>query len=198
MPGTNPVVNAQSLFCERGERVLFEELSFVVEAGEVLQIEGRNGSGKTTLLRALAGLFADYEGQIVWRAGARCLFMGHKPAVRDTLTVIENLRWLLELAEIRCEDSAIATALAATGLAGYEDTLAAELSAGQTRRIGLARLYLPAPGVWLLDEPLAAIDHAGVARIGRRVDAHVREGGSVVLTTHQPIPLEAEVRRIVL
>ena len=192
------LVTAHALGCERGERLLFEQISFTVERGDALQIEGPNGSGKTTLLRALAGLFPDHEGNIGWAPGTACLFIGHKPGVRATLTVAENLRWLVELGEIDCDDAALLRALGATGLAGNEDTLAGELSAGQVRRIGLARLYLPTPDVWLLDEPLAAIDRSGIERIGRRVDEHIGAGGAVVFTTHQPLPLAASARRVSL
>ena len=192
------LLTIDALTCERGDRLLFEGLSFSVAAGEVVQIEGANGSGKTTLLRCLVGLFTDHAGAVVRSPDTDCLYLGHKPAVRSALTVAENLSWLLQLSETACSPEEIAGALAETGLAGYEDTFAGELSAGQTKRIALARIFLPTPTVWLLDEPFAAIDQAGVARLSDRIDRHVAAGGAVVLTTHQDAPLTADVRRVTL
>ena len=198
MSAQNSVINVESLACERGERLLFEGLTFQADAGDVIQIEGPNGSGKTTLLRCMADLFTDYAGVIRWPMESRRLYLGHKPGVRGALTAAENLQWLLQLDETACSRKALLTSLGATGLAGYEDTFAGELSAGQTKRIALARLYLPSPTVWLLDEPFAAIDRTGVARLSERIDSHVADGGTVVFTTHQEVPLRADIRRVSL
>lgn len=196
MPDPTALLTIDALTCERVDRMLFEGLSFAVEAGDIVQVEGANGSGKTTLLRSLAGLFTDYSGEVRWAGAADCLYLGHKPGVRSALTAAENLAWLMQLAESVCSPEDVAGALAATGLTGYEDTFAGELSAGQTKRIALARLFLATPVVWLLDEPFAAIDRAGVVRLCDRIDEHVAGGGAVLLTTHQDVPFAASVRRV--
>jgi heme exporter protein A len=210
MPTTDaaPLLEARGLRCERDERLLFEGLAFTLRAGEVLQLAGPNGSGKTTLLRALAGLSTRVEGELLWcgrpLAAARwdylreTLYIGHEPAVKPGLSARENLRWHAALWQ-RAGSCGIDRALAAIGLGRFLDTPALQLSAGQRRRVALARLLLSPARMWILDEPFTAIDHAGVAQIEELIAAHARAGGAVLLTTHHRLAIgEDVVRRIEL
>ena len=199
-----PLLEARGLRCERDERLLFEALDFRLRAGEVLQVAGPNGSGKTTLLRALAGLSSRVSGELLWRGQSleaarweflrESLFIGHEPAVKPGLSPRENLRWHAALWQ-RTSGHGIDAVLARLGLARCMDTPAQHLSAGQRRRIALARLLLSPARLWILDEPFTAIDLDCVAQIEELVAAHAREGGAVLLTTHHRLALEPGVLR---
>lgn len=201
------LLEAVNLFCERDERVLFDDLSFSVTSGQLVQIEGANGSGKTTLLRILCGLCGAYEGELRWQGeplthshardallGA-LLYLGHQPGVKAQLTPEENLSWYAALYPGLLVDQ-IPQALDRVGLAGFEDVPCHMLSAGQNRRVGLARLYMNTLPLWILDEPFTAIDKAGVAAQERWLAQHVAAGGSVVLTTHHDLSQCGPVTKI--
>ena len=185
----------RDLQCRRGERVLFAPASFVVRAGTIVWIRGANGQGKTTLLRTLAGLSAPAAGDVAW-AGApalapRALYLAHANALKDDLTVAESLRFLLVLGGHRVDGEHVDAALDRFGLASRRDAFVRTLSQGQRRRVALARLaaqreLLP----WLLDEPFDALDAAGVQVLAALIAAHARRGGSVVLTSHLPVPID--------
>lgn len=190
------MLTVANLGCERDERVLFDHLSFSVANGMLLQIQGANGSGKTTLLRILAGLNSDYTGEVLWR-GQNCrqsrqeyqqalFYLGHAPAINRTLTPLQNLHWFCGLQGFS-DDAAIHAALQQLGLAGYADIPCHQMSAGQQRRVSLARLSLSAAPLWIMDEPFTALDKQGVAELEARVDAHVTSGGAVILTTHHAL-----------
>jgi len=191
--------------CERDERVLFSGLSYRFSGGQVVQIEGPNGSGKTTLLRILTTLSDDYSGEIRWcgepiKANrfdflSNLLYLGHLPGVKKNLSPMENLRWYCGLTG--GPRSAIEQALQNVGLYGYEDVPCFQLSAGQQRRVALARLYLNTPAIWVLDEPFTAIDKRGVTALEHRISEHAAAGGTVILTTHQDM-LTPELRKISL
>jgi heme exporter protein A len=184
----------QQLSCERDGRVLFSGLDLEINSGDVLQIEGPNGCGKTTLLRALITLLPEFSGDIQWQGRsiqqvradylANLLFIGHLPGVKKTLTPRENLAFLTHLHQ-GCDKATIDGALARVGLYGYEDMPGHQLSAGQLRRVGLARLYLSQALVWVLDEPYTAIDKQGVVNLEQLFVEHASRGGCVILTTHQ-------------
>jgi len=179
---------------ERGGRRLFSDLSLQVEAGQLWQIEGPNGAGKTSLLRILAGLSRyGFSGRVVREAPL--LFLGHQPATKLLLTARENLSWHVA-GDGEHDAAAIESALSSVGLYGYEDVPSHTLSAGQRRRISLARLYLSAAPLWLLDEPFTAIDRAGVASLEGLLVAHVARGGAVALTSHQPLHVSCAVQRL--
>jgi len=199
------VLTATDLYCERDERVLFARLELAIQSGEVLQIQGANGSGKTTLLRILCGLNADYSGHILWEGrharevresfGAGVFYLGHSPAINKTLTPLQNLRWFCA-SQGFADDAAIRTAIAAQGLAGYEDIPCYQMSAGQQRRVSLARLQLSPARLWILDEPFTALDRKGVAALESGIAAFVALGGAVILTTHHQLQLNCPLRVI--
>src|SRR4249919_3190404 len=184
MSDVPPLLAARGLRFARNEQPVFGPLAFSVDAGEALLVQGDNGAGKTTLLRVLAGLLRADEGtiEIDGRPAAPGLraraiaYLGHLPALKADLTALENLHFLCGL-HGRRKGQLPEHALALVGLAGYEDALARQLSAGQKKRLSLARL-------WLLDEPYANLDLEGINLVNRMVQAHLREGGAALLTTH--------------
>ncbi len=202
---SQPLLKVVDLFCERDERTLFDGLSFTLAAGELMQIEGANGSGKTTLLRILSGLSNDFEGEIYWCGEliskmkeeflSSMLYFGHQPGVKGVLTPVENLRWYSAIHPALSEESII-SALEAVGLKGYEDVPCHSLSAGQNRRVSLARLYMNRARLWILDEPFTAIDKRGVAAKEKLLAGHVAAGGSVILTTHHDLTSCGPVTKI--
>lgn len=187
------MLNANQLTCMYEGRVLFQSLSFTVESGEVVQITGANGAGKTSLMRFLTGLAEPESGHVDWHGEPlsavrdtyhrQLLWLGHKPGVKATLSAEENLRFFAPASSLSARDAA----LAAVGLMGHEDVPLFQLSAGQQRRVALARLWLTGATLWILDEPLAALDVTAIETVSRRLEQHVQAGGSVVLTTHQPL-----------
>ncbi|ORM52381.1 heme ABC transporter ATP-binding protein CcmA [Pantoea conspicua] len=192
-----------TLTCVRDERTLFHQLSFSVDAGDIVQIEGPNGAGKTSLLRLVAGLSRPEQGEIHWHhrpiAQQReqwhtsLLYLGHHPGVKAVLSPLENLRFYHR----DCEDAQIFAALESVDLLGYEEVPVAQLSAGQQRRVALARLWLSRATLWVLDEPLTAIDKAGIEKLMMKFAQHADNGGAVILTTHQDLPDPAgRVRKI--
>ncbi|MEM8659626.1 MAG: cytochrome c biogenesis heme-transporting ATPase CcmA [Pseudomonadota bacterium] len=188
------LLKASNLSMERGGRELFVDLSFAVTEGEIVQIEGANGAGKTSLLRVLAGLARyGYGGSV--QSSSSLMYLGHQPGVKALLSPRENLAWHVSGMGNPSRQE-IDAALAAVGLYGYEDAPCNTLSAGQLRRVNLARLYLPAPTLWLLDEPFTAIDKTGVAELETRMGLHAKSGGAVVLTSHQRITMDHTVRSI--
>ncbi|WP_207062455.1 cytochrome c biogenesis heme-transporting ATPase CcmA [Motiliproteus sp. SC1-56] len=204
---STPLLEAKDLFCERDERVLFEGLSFAIAPGEIVQVEGPNGSGKTTLLRLLSGLSCAWEGDLFWRgepiASVRddffnsLLYFGHQAGIKAVLTPEENLRWYSALHPLTDPDG-ISDALYEVGLYGYEDVPCHSLSAGQNRRVSLARLYLSQAPLWILDEPFTAIDKRGVAKQEALIASHAERGGTVILTTHHELGIDERVRKITL
>lgn len=210
--GVSALLETRNLCCERDERVLFKDLNIQIMPGQVVQIEGPNGSGKTTLLRILCGLSSNYTGDIYYcdeniddsrlEFYENLLFIGHKPGVKGILTAQENLRWFAAMHSVNYqslhESQAIDQALDQVGLYGFEDVPCHYLSAGQQRRVGLARLYLTASPVWILDEPFTAIDKNGVAQLENLVAKHAEKGGTVVLTTHHQLTMNSPLVRVAL
>jgi heme exporter protein A len=190
------------LCAQRGYATLFAEVSFAVRDGSALVVTGRNGSGKTTLLRMLAGLTAPAAGEIRWRRSATrpfdarlraaVAFNGHLPALKDELTAEENLAQWISLGDRPAASASIRDALAAVALERRRSLPVRLLSQGQRRRIGLARLRLSQRPLWILDEPLTALDSDGIDVLRNLLDAHLEAGGICVAASHQPLPVALE------
>ncbi len=201
----NEVVRLQAnqLSCIRDDRVLFEGLSFELNAGQILLLEGKNGSGKTSLLRILCGFREPDEGELLWGFDAindsqyqtDMAYVGHLDGVKKELTVYENLKVSLALG--RPGRYSIIDALARVNLANYDDVLVQALSAGQKRRLSLARLLITENKLWILDEPFTSLDKQGIALIETLMIEHCARGGMIVLTSHHDIELhDVVVQRI--
>lgn len=187
-----------NLSCIKQDRVLFEHLNVSFRRGDIIQVEGPNGAGKTSLLRILAGLAKPSEGEVRYNGVSidedpesyhqGLLYLGHKAGVKAELTAQENLEFNLALHQ---QSTAQAESmLASVGLLAFEDSLAAQLSAGQHRRIALAQLWNSSADIWILDEPFTAIDVKGVAALEEKILAHADQGGCVILTTHQALSID--------
>jgi heme exporter protein A len=203
------MLEVTDLACQRGERRLFVGLSFAVPQRTLLHVRGRNGSGKTTLLRALCGLLRQDAGAIRWRGedirdlaedyNRDLLYFGHLNGIKAELTGLENLRVAATLDQDPVADRDIIDALARIGLAGFEDLPTRMLSQGQKKRVALARLILSRAPLWVLDEPFTALDSDAVELLQALIGEQVAKGGSVVLTTHQEVPLTGgEIQRLTL
>ncbi|MEP1471802.1 MAG: cytochrome c biogenesis heme-transporting ATPase CcmA [Halieaceae bacterium] len=189
-----PLLAVEGLSLERGGRQLFDGLSFQVQVGHLIQVQGANGAGKTSLMRILAGLSRHgFEGAV--KRNGELLYLGHHSAVKGLLSPRENLAWHPSGAE-QYTDSAIEQALADVGLYGYEDVPSHALSAGQHRRVNLARLHLSTAATWLLDEPFTAIDAEGVTSLEALLQAHLERGGAVILSSHQALSISYRVHML--
>ncbi|MCR6653831.1 MAG: cytochrome c biogenesis heme-transporting ATPase CcmA [Cellvibrionaceae bacterium] len=201
-----PSLEFRQFTCLRDGYPLFNPLNFSLQGGEVVQIAGPNGAGKTTFLRSVCGLFDEWTGEMLWQGQplrapdfsmcSELVYLGHQPGVKKSLTAQENLRWFFGVQGLPFPGS-ITSALAEVGLAGYEDTPCHQMSAGQLRRVALARLYITSAAIWILDEPFTAIDRFGVKNLETLIQRHASNGGLVILTTHQTLAL-SEVRVIEL
>jgi len=202
------LLEARGMTIWRGDNLLMDEVDVEVRTGSIIQIQGTNGSGKTTLLRAIIGLAEFDEGEIYWRGRpflkardslyAELLYLGHKPGISPGLTPLENIRALCPELGANCRHS-VESVLEELGIAERIDLPSAALSAGQKRRIALARLRLQAARLWVLDEPLTSLDSNGYAWVRQEIQKHVGRGGAVVYTTHQALSFDAvPVQSIVL
>ncbi len=195
------------LGCVRGDHRLFSGLSFSLSPGELMQVQGPNGSGKTSLLRALCGFLMPEAGEIRWRGKsirelgeeyfAELVYLGHHNAIKDELNALENLHINAGLAGIVVDDKQALAALRRMGLRGKELLPVKVLSQGQRRRVALARLLLSDAPLWILDEPLTALDVGAVDLIQELIGEHVAKGGMVIFTTHQPLQVAGVQARAV-
>lgn len=203
---SEPLLQAVDLHCERDERMLFSALDFSIVPGTITRVEGPNGSGKTTLLRLLAGLHDGYSGQVLWRGEPRSarreeflrnlLYIGHRPGVKPLLTPLENLQAIFAGRHPHSNEI-LRTALDSSGLARFHDAPCQNLSAGQQRRVALARLLVSDEPLWILDEAFTAIDHRGVGNLEQLLVQRAASGGAIVLTTHHPFEVPG-MQRIML
>lgn len=196
----NMRLEAHDLASTRAGRRLFDALAFVLLPGHALRVAGNNGDGKTTLLRILAGLAEPDEGSVFWNDAPlpaaseqlrrELVYVGHRDGLKDALSVEENLREWATLAGMRANSEAILLALQQTGLDQHAQRAVRTLSQGQRRRVALARLVLGASRrLWILDEPLNALDASGQERITTLLDQHLEHGGMLVYTSHHALGL---------
>ncbi len=188
------MLRVESISYARGSVSILERIGFELDRGEVLMVRGGNGSGKTTLLRLLAGLLPAQDDFSVSidaevfdprdpNCQARFLYLGHALGIKDELTTLENLQFCARFLGCRPGMGPL-EALAAAGLTGYQYTLARRLSAGQRKRLGLARVILCPAELWLLDEPYSNLDADGLALVDRMLQRHIDEQGAALITSH--------------
>jgi heme exporter protein A len=190
----NAALHADRIACRRGERLLFRDVSFTLEAGQALLLRGPNGSGKSSLLRLVAGLLPLDAGRLAWRGvdahrlGAayrqELAFLGHQDALKPQLSLRDNLRFWADLVGATVD---VEPVLARAGLTRNADYPAQILSAGQRRRFGLARLLLNAAPIWLLDEPTTALDAAGQKLVLGLISDHLAAGGLALISSHDAL-----------
>jgi heme exporter protein A len=202
----NSCLSVSQLVCVRDDRTLFEGLSFRLSSGQVLLLEGRNGSGKTSLLRTLCGMRQPDAGEIHWDGEdifslgpdyhAHIAYVGHKDGVKHDLTAFENLKLARGMGAPNL-DVGIEAALEQVELWGFDDVPARNLSAGQQRRLALARLLVTRASLWILDEPFTSLDTHGIAIVENLFANHVAQGGMLAVTSHHQVSLnDAEILRI--
>ncbi len=193
------MLSVTQLTCQRGERVLFQDLHFELPDAHWLQIAGANGAGKTSLLRILAGLTEPVQGTVLWNGidirterslwHQDLLYLGHQGALKEELSPLENLHFSLGLEGFNPSPAVVLEALYQFGLKGREHLPVRYLSAGQRRRVLLSRLLLRPARLWILDEPYTALDVHASAFMTELIERHLHQKGSAILTSHQPIPL---------
>lgn len=189
------ILAAEALSCVRQDRVLFENLNFQLSAGQVLYIQGKNGAGKSSLLRLLGGLSSPEDGQILFHGkplsavaehfAEQLLFIGHQSGIHPQLTALQNLAFWSALTAQQPADPY--QLLGSLGLAGLEDIPCFMLSAGQQRRVSLARLWFTTKPLWILDEPFTSLDQQLIAKLEQHFLQHLASGGVIVLTSHQAL-----------
>lgn len=199
------MLEVSNLACTRGDHRLFDGLSFLLGPGELMQVQGANGSGKTTLLRTLCGFMHPMEGEISWQGRnilelgedyyANIIYLGHLNAIKDELSALENLRISAGLSGCAVSDQQAILALRRMGLRGRETLPVNVLSQGQRRRVALARLLLSSAPLWILDEPLTALDAGAVNLMQELIGEHLSKQGMVIFTTHQPLEVEGVATR---
>jgi heme exporter protein A len=197
VPTMASMLRGINLACIRGERPLFSGIDLEVDAGQWLHVRGANGVGKTSLLRLLAGLAQPADGEITWQGApigasaaayrADLLFLGHQGALKDDLSALENIELAGALDGSPPARSDVLAALRRFGLQGREDLPVRVLSAGQKRRVLLARLLTRKAKLWVLDEPFTALDARAVTMLSDLIGEHLGRGGMAVVTSHQPI-----------
>lgn len=203
MTYTHPAASlqGQNLSCIRDDRTLFSSLSFRLEPAQTLLVEGRNGSGKTSLLRMLCGIRMPDEGSISWNGRdifklstdylGSIAYVGHKDGVKLDLTARENLGVAMRLGNPNQKIS-IETALDAVFLSGFDDVPARKMSAGQQRRLALARLLVTQSQLWILDEPFTSLDRHGIEVIENLIKKHLSDDGMLVMSSHHSVSLEKQ------
>jgi heme exporter protein A len=197
---SHPLLEARAITCVRGERRLFSDLNVQVFAGQCLHIRGENGVGKTSLLRLLTGLASPESGEELWNGAdikkvaseyhGQLLFLGHRDALKEDLTALENLRMYAAIDGITISEKDAFASLWRFGLKGREDLPVSCLSAGQKKRVLMARMLLRRAQVWILDEPFNALDSAAVGELQTLIGEHLEGNGLAVLTSHQALSIQ--------
>jgi len=202
------VLAASDLECVRGDRTLFSGVSFAVRPGAGLLVQGANGAGKTSLLRIVLGLSPPASGEVTWTGRPirtlgeayrrELVYCGHPNALKDDLSAAENVRAAAALSGRQITRAEALAALARVGVDAAADLPVRSLSQGQKRRTALARLVLDGAKLWVLDEPLAALDTAGAEWLAGMLDAHLSAGGMALVTSHQPLATRAALATLKL
>ena len=203
LSATNNVLAISNLQCVRGERTLFESLTFNISSGKLLYVQGDNGSGKTTLLRTLSGLSHAHAGEVNWNNqniqslaedyAGQVLYIGHLAGIKEDLTAVENLQFATTLAGQNTSREQAMIALTQVGIARCADLPTRVLSQGQKRRVALARLWLQQNPLWILDEPFTALDAEAINTLTQRIETFVGTGGIVVFTSHQEPTFDSKI-----
>jgi heme exporter protein A len=201
-------LSTHALACERNNELLFSDLHCTLQSGELLQIRGANGSGKSTLLRMLAGFIEPEVGTITWQKKSifaqresyqqQLHYLGHQNALKPALTAIENLQFSSALLQQSVELDDIQDTLEKMQLQNLQHTQAQYFSAGQLRRLSLARLLLQPKHLWILDEPTTALDQAGQELLTQLLDQHLTCGGLAIVATHQTLSITQPVKTMTL
>lgn len=203
------LLSGQNLACVKQDRILFENINFSIDSSELLYVRGQNGAGKTSLLRILVGLADPAEGTIEYKQQniqqanelycQDLVYFGHKLGLSLNLNAIENLRFWCQLNQVTTSESELYELLANLGLVGLEDVMVSQLSAGQQRRVALARLWLKVSAkLWILDEPFTALDVQGIALLRNKMIQHLSEGGAIIITSHQTLDVDYPTSELVL
>lgn len=192
-----PFLDVKDLACERGDHRLFSGLNFSLASGELMQVQGENGSGKTTLLRTLCGFVQPVQGKVLWNGQninewddsfhSEMCYLGHLNAIKDELNALENLQMSAGLAGYSVSEKQAVDVLRRMGLRRREHLPVKVLSQGQRRRVALARLLIGDAALWILDEPLTALDVGAVSLMQELIGEHLSKGGMAIFTTHQPL-----------
>ncbi|WP_158770919.1 cytochrome c biogenesis heme-transporting ATPase CcmA [Paraglaciecola sp. L1A13] len=204
-----PLLSAHELSVSKRDRLLFSKINLSVSAGDLMYIKGPNGAGKTSLLRVLTGLVSPDEGLVTYREQdivkfrdvfhQQLLYFGHALGVNRSLNALENLHYWCSQHGVHPDEAEIYAVLGTLGLVGLEDVPVNNLSAGQQRRVALARFWLKTSAeVWILDEPFTALDVQGIALLNKRIVEHLQQGGCVVMTSHQALDVNYPTKELVL
>ena len=202
----NALISGHDLCLFRGDKCLFDSLEFALNPGQLLIVEGSNGSGKTSLLRGIAGLLEFEQGEIHWEGNplrghyqafrADLTWFAHKVGFKDDLNLLENLRFEQSLHSF--DEGSVTAVLARLGLDLLTELPLRSLSAGQQRRVALARMLLSKGRVWMMDEPFTNLDSAGRSLVDAVLSEHLANGGSAIGATHQPLEIVGDVKRVSL
>lgn len=203
LPQNNRVLlSAQGISCQKQDRILFEDISLTVASGELIHLQGTNGAGKTSLIRILVGLSTPDTGSVSLINSSLdnypLIYLGHKLGLNRHLSSVENLQFWANMHGISISTDELYALLARFNLVGLEDVPSGELSAGQQRRVSLARTQLLPANIWILDEPYTSLDTQGVSFIQNLIDEFVEGGGAVLMTSHQSLQSRLPVKNITL
>lgn len=192
------MLTAHSLGLRRGRDWLFRQLDLTIDSGQMHWLRGANGRGKTSLLRVLVGLSSPQEGEVRNSSAYRPVYLGHASALKEDLTALEALQFLVRLHQCDARTDQLAGALHRLGVDRHSGRGVRTLSQGQKRRVALARLALEdRPGLWVLDEPFDALDDEGCAAVRTLMGEHLQRGGSVLLSSHLPVALPGREVKII-
>ncbi|GAB2703960.1 cytochrome c biogenesis heme-transporting ATPase CcmA [Aliiglaciecola aliphaticivorans] len=203
------LLRGQNLGCVKQDRTLFEMVNFSIEPSQLLYVRGQNGAGKTSLLRILVGLsdpaagYVEYKHQDIHTVSEQyfqdLVYFGHKLGLSLNLNAIENLQFWCQLNQVNCTETELFELFAELGLVGLEDVPVSQLSAGQQRRVALARLWLKTDAkLWILDEPFTALDVQGIALLRNKMIQHLSEGGAIIITSHQTLDVDYPTSELLL